>query len=188
MLLTPAQLTIIQNYVLSRPDFFAPLPDGSGPWSHWGDGPWNIARYLSGLSYQVNPEPGSTYFPVLPGVLWTPDWYVWRTAVSVKQIMENGFTWASVDAMTDGKARIWEWMAMVGEINPSKLNVRQGLQDAFGSNQPNIQLHLKRLATIGEKLLSTGTGSSASPAVMGYEGEIQYTDIATFWWQQAPDQ
>jgi hypothetical protein len=35
----------------------------------------------------------------------------------------------------------------------------------------------KRPALLGEKILATGTGSDASPATLGYEGNISYQDV-----------
>lgn len=102
---------------------------------------------------------------------------VWRTSVPVDEIVNNGFTWTAVDSLTVGKARIWDWMKASGSINPSKANVRQGLQDAFGSSQPNIAQHLKRAANRAEKLFATGTGTTATPGTMTFEGELSYQDV-----------
>lgn len=109
-----------------------------------------------------------------------PAFTVWRTAVPIDEIMSNGFVWTSVDGMTAGKARIWDWMSRLGAINPSKANIRQGLADAFGAGTAmglSILPHLKRIATRAEQLLATGTGTDATPAVMGWEGLLTYQDI-----------
>ena len=110
----------------------------------------------------------------------SPDFIVWRTSVSAEEIMSNGFIWTAVDALTAGKARIWDWMTRYGTINPSKLNVRQGMADAFGAASAmatGIMPHLKRNANILEKLFATGTGTTASPATMTIEGSLSYQEI-----------
>jgi hypothetical protein len=99
----------------------------------------------------------------------SPNWTIWRTSVPTSEIMENGFVWSAVDSLTAGKARIWEWMVSLGQINPSKSNIRQGLADAFGASSAmatGIMPHLKKLASRGQKLFSTGTGSNANPATL----------------------
>ena len=113
----------------------------------------------------------------LPAV---PAFIVWRTDVPVDEIMNNGFLWTAVDALTAGKARIWQWMAQLGSINAAKANVRQGLVDAFGAGTPmanGILPHLKRSASRAEKLFAAGTGTDASPATMGFEGVLSYQDV-----------
>ena len=110
----------------------------------------------------------------------SPAFTVWRTEVSTKQIMENGFIWTAVDSLQIGKARIWDWMSGLGSINPSKTNVRQGLQDAFGAGsamQAAILPFLKRLATRAEKLFATGTGSDAQPGTITFEGTLNYQEV-----------
>jgi hypothetical protein len=110
----------------------------------------------------------------------SPAFVVWRTSVSVEEIMANGFVWTAVDALTVGKARIWDWMTRFGTINPSKLNVRQGMADAFGAASAmatGILPHLKRNANILEKLFATGTGTTATPGTMVIEGSLSYQEV-----------
>ena len=116
----------------------------------------------------------------------TPAFSVWRTSVGVDEIMNNGFVWTAVDSLTNGKARIWEWMTRLGTINPSKANIRQGLQDAFGAGSAMstaIAPHLKRNASRIERLFATGTGTTQSPGTLTFEGRVTYQDI-----QEARDQ
>ena len=110
----------------------------------------------------------------------SPAFIVWRTSVSAEEIMSNGFIWTAVDALTVGKARIWDWMTRYGTINPSKLNVRQGMADAFGAGSAmatGIMPHLKRNANILEKLFATGTGTTATPGTMVIEGSLSYQEV-----------
>jgi hypothetical protein len=113
---------------------------------------------------------------------------VWRSSVAIEEIMANGFVWSEIDALTAGKARIWQWMSQLGSINPSKSNVRQGLRDCFEASAPStfgnrttgiggLQPHLRRNATRAEALFATGTGTTASPATMTWEGRLTYQDV-----------
>ncbi|MBK9497057.1 MAG: hypothetical protein IPO08_21600 [Xanthomonadales bacterium] len=113
-----------------------------------------------------------------------PAFTVWKTNVSVDEIMRNGMNWTLVDGITVGKARIWEWMSRLGTIDVSKLNIRAGIDEAWKgigtdmvTQRANIYTHCKRDATITEKLFATGTGTVASPATMGFEGSLSWQDV-----------
>jgi hypothetical protein len=114
--------------------------------------------------------------------LTSPAWIVWRTNVEPAEY-RDAITWTEVDALTTGsKFRIWEWltMSMTAPIDFSRLNVRQGLQDCWASNtttRTNLLAIAKRTATKAEKLFSTGTGTTATPATLGWEGMLSPDDI-----------
>lgn len=132
------------------------------------------------LSAYPNNSDGAFAIAAIYNQIVSPSFIVWKTSVAVDEIMSNGFVWTAVDGLTNGKARIWEWMSRIGSINPSKANIRQGLADAFGANSAMsdaIAPHLKRQATRIEKLFATGTGSNNSPAKMDYEGPVSYQEI-----------
>ena len=107
---------------------------------------------------------------------------VWRTNVQPDEY-RDAITWTEVDALTTGsKYRIWEWltMSMTAPINFARLNVRQGLTDCWASNtttRTNLLTIAKRAATKAEKLFATGTGTTATPGTLGWEGTLSYTDI-----------
>lgn len=134
------------------------------------------------MSALPNTNAGNMLIAEMYEALASPVFTVWKTYVTVEEIMANGFDWTRVDAATVGKARIWEWMTNQGSMNPSKANVRAGINDAW-SGAPNashlagITAHLHRSANRLEKLLAVGTGSVASPAVMGYEGSISPDEL-----------
>lgn len=110
----------------------------------------------------------------------TPAFVVWRTAVTIEEIMSNGFRWTDVDALTAAKFRTWDLMCRLGTINPSRPNVRQGIRDCWGNGSQQeaaILPHLKRAATRAEQVLASGTGSDAAPATMSFEGELSYQDV-----------
>jgi len=113
----------------------------------------------------------------------TPDWTVWKSAVEVDEIMRNGMDWARVDNLSVGKARIWDWMGRLGTFDASKPNIRAGIDATWVGTAADLAVramvytHCKRSATRAEKLLSSGTGTTASPARMGFEGNLTYQDI-----------
>ena len=118
-------------------------------------------------------------------LLASPAFIVWKSKVYQDEITQNGFTWTEVDSLTVGKARIWEWMFANEErsCNPSKANVRAGIAECWSGNAAKLAVqavvlgHCKRSATRAEKLFTTGTGSDATPATMGYEGSLTYSDV-----------
>ena len=112
-----------------------------------------------------------------------PAFVVWKTNVSVDEIMRNGMAWDRVDNLSVGKARIWDWLGRLGSFDASRANVRAGIDAAWVGTAADlavraaIYVHCKRSATKAEKILATGTGTDAVPATMGYEGRLQYTDV-----------
>lgn len=121
----------------------------------------------------------------------SPEFVVWKKSVSVAEIMLNGFDWTRVDNLTVGKSRIWEWMTQFGTINPTKDNIRAGIDATWVGTAADlavraaVYVHCKRNAKRWEKLIATGTGSDASPAVIpdGFTDTdmLQYTDILNAW-------
>jgi len=152
---TPEQKAIIKADILANPDLAA--------FPNTGDGGWAIADLYN-----------------LPA---SPEFIVWRTDTPADEVMRNGMDWARVDNLSVGKARIWEWMTKLGTINFAKTNIRAGIDAAWVGTAADlavraaIYVHGKRPATRLEKLLSTGTGTTADPATMGYEGSMNYTEI-----------
>lgn len=115
----------------------------------------------------------------------SPDFIVWRTLVTQDEIMQNGFDWTRVDNLSVGPARVWDWMFNNADraINPSKPNVRAGIEAVWKGTAADlavraaVYVHCKRKATRAEKLFATGTGSDAAPAVMTFEGDLNYFDV-----------
>lgn len=113
-----------------------------------------------------------------------PEFIVWKTSVSIDEIMRNGMDWARVDNLSVGKARIWDWLGRLGSFDASKPNVRAGIDATWvGTSadlavRASIYVHCKRTATEAEKLFATGTGSDASPAVLTFEGVLSADDVA----------
>lgn len=173
--MTPAQLASIKADVLAQPDLAEMWSIGS---------PGGVADAYNAIA--------------------SPDFFVWQTAVPASDIMD-AITWANFTP-ADAPDGTQTWMnrslacqgkqfniqtLLVGRetINASRANIRNGLQDALtaipsgagGTNKSGgwttVQTAIQRKATRLEKLLATGTGSSASPATMTFEGAIGYTTI-----------
>jgi hypothetical protein len=135
------------------------------------------------LNAQPNNGDGAIAIAAVLNAAAVPDFTVWKSAVLVDDIMRNGMDWTRVDNLTVGKARIWEWMTKLGSFNPSKANIRAGIDAAWVGTaadlavRATIYTHSKRLATRLEKIFATGTGSDASPATPGYEGAVSYVEV-----------
>lgn len=106
----------------------------------------------------------------------SPAFIVWRPSVAEEEILRaDGFDYARVDNLSVGKARIWEWMFRPGPINPSKANIRDGIEKTWVGTAADLAVRAvvlvvcKRSATRFEKIFSTGAGSDASPAVLGVD-------------------
>lgn len=135
----------------------------------------------------------------------TPDFYVWKTSVSVEDV-QNAIIYANMTpAQTPDGTQLWANKAlhaqgkqfnlqnlMLGRdyVNPSRTNVRAAFQDcltglptkADGTNQAAgwtaVEASFKRLATRGEKLYVTGgNGAVGSPASLTFEGLLDYQDV-----------
>lgn len=112
-----------------------------------------------------------------------PVFVVWKTNVSVDEIMRNGMDWARVDNLSVGKARIWEWMGRLGAFNCARPNIRSGIDATWAGTAADLTVratvytHCKRPATKLEKVFATGTGTDADPATMTVEGRIEWPDV-----------
>ena len=112
-----------------------------------------------------------------------PEFIVWKTNVSVDEIMRNGMDWAQVDNLTVGKARIWDWLGRQGYFNAAKLNVRAGIDECWKGTaallavRAAIYVHCKRPATWIERIFATGAGTTSEPATMTFEGSITYPEV-----------
>lgn len=174
--MTPAQNAAIKADIAANGDLNT-LPAGS-------DGSFEIARLYN-----------------LPA---SPDFYVWRTNVPTAEVFDQ-VQWAKLtpnDAPDGTLAWQCRSLACQGKqfnlqtiltgrdyIDASKPNIRSGFQDALtgvpsglnGATQAAgwvaLQTALSRKATRLEKLLATGTGTQPSPATMGFEGSVNYSDI-----------
>ena len=113
-------------------------------------------------------------------LLATPTFIVWRTNVPTSDV-KKAVVWTEYVGRSVGEQGAFSLMISNGIIDASQINVRQGIQDIFsGPSGLNSRTALtaisKRSATKVEKILATGTGTDAIPAVMGFEGNISPQD------------
>jgi len=176
MNLTTAQQQTIKNYVLADPVL--------NSYQSNSDGAYAIATALNMLA--------------------NPDFFVFNTKVLVSDIYDN-ISWAKytpTDAPDNtvtyqNRALICQLKLDVVQMlllsrtyfDASKATQVQGLKDALtsipsGSSGANlnagwtsVQNIIYRKATILEKLLANGTGTTAAPATMAIEGFIYFQDV-----------
>lgn len=178
MSLSPAQLLILKNYIAADPILNGQPVDGNGLGF--------IADALNSLS--------------------SPAFYVWRSSTQAASV-GDAINWSALTPVDtpDGTAtytnralscqakQINLQILLQGQssISSNKANIRAGFQDALtnipsgvnGANTPggwpNVKTAMTRVATVVEKLLATGTGTTASPADLGFEGNITSNDVDT---------
>jgi hypothetical protein len=157
-MMTTAQLTTLKAYIDSVPEWAA-LPNDS-------DTAYFIAVELN--------KPAA------------PDWVVWRDDVRADEI---GNAWIGTDidglsALNMQRLQLLLASSAGGSFDMRRIDRRAGFENPFGTNQNNasrvaMRAAWKRSATVLEKLFSTGTGTNASPAIMGYVGQIAWPDVQT---------
>jgi hypothetical protein len=148
------------------------------------------------LSQLPQNSDGASAAAVAYNVLASPDYWVWRTAVTEDTLLNevspdgttfnfqgNGFITRSA-----GEHATWARMFGIrGTINPSLPHVRGALADILSgignaaANRTHCLAHGRRLASRIEHLLATGAGSTSTPATMGYEGPITWPEILEAW-------
>lgn len=106
---------------------------------------------------------------------------VWRSVMTPdmsRAAILQGAT--QLDSLTVGKRDSLFWLAS-GDLNVSDATVRAAIDDLCGT-QNTLKAALlsaqKRVCSIAEKALSTGTGTSAVPALLGWEGQISGNDVS----------
>lgn len=148
-MLTDQQKVTLKAYILTVPELAPAIVSGDDS---------TIAGWLNGLA--------------------NPAFVVWKTEVSIDEIMRNGMDWARVDNLSVGKARIWDWMGRLGTLNAAKPNIRAGIDATWVGTAADLAVratvytHCKRSATRAEAVLAAGVGSDASPATMSFEGLV----------------
>ena len=107
---------------------------------------------------------------------------VWRsvlTAEAARSAITGGAGLAQLDNLTAGKRDSLFW-TLDGDTFPANADQRAAINDLCGSQnalKAAILAAQKRTCTKAEKLFATGTGSDASPATLGWEGTLSYTDV-----------
>lgn len=123
----------------------------------------------------------------------SPDFWVWRTSVSKAELTQSTsvdattFNWTGTGFITrtvGEQTAFRELFDGQGFCNPSLPSVRTAFSDIFSgatapapANRTHLVTVARRKANNVEKLYAVGTGSTAVPAVMIYEGTISGDDI-----------
>lgn len=132
------------------------------------------------------------------------DYIVWQTTLPT-QLVFDAITWANLTPQdTPDTTQLWMNRALACQgkqfniqtmlagretINPSKANVRSGLQDALtgipsgasgatrAAGWVALQSAMQRKATRAEKVLASGSGTTGSPSLLSFEGSLTYQDV-----------
>ena len=147
------------------------------------------------LSAFPNNDDGAFAIADAYNALASPDYWVWRTSVPKNEFTQNAgpdgttFTWTGNGFITRSQGERDAWRELFnasGAVNASLANVRQAFQDIFSgaqaeavNNRAHIAAVARRKASRVEKLFATGTGSTGSPALMGFEGTITFQDVSS---------
>lgn len=155
MALSPAQLATLKTSIAADPVLNA-KPNNS-------DGAFDIAA-----AYNLAASPSFT---------------VWKTKVLVAEVGDK-FNGAELAGLTTANQSRLQTIAMYSAagLNPSLADRRAAFDDIFSGaggalTRANLLALWKRLATRGEKLYATGTGSDASPGTLVFEGQITGQDV-----------
>ena len=154
-MLTSAQKLLVKNDILNTPALNA-FPNNP-------DGAFEIAAAYNALA--------------------SPAYTVWKTRVTIGEVGKkfNGTELAGLSTLNNTRLQTLA-VFLVDGVNPSLPDNRQFFDDIFSgaggvTTRANLLALWKRLASRIEKLLATGTGSDASPAILGFEGTISYNDV-----------
>jgi hypothetical protein len=145
------------------------------------------------LNAQPNSPDGNSAIADAYNTAAAPDFWVWRSWVSRDELVARPsidgttFSWTGTGYITRSQGERDAFLAIFdarGNVNPSLTSVRTAFSDIFSGNTapaPANRTHLltvsRRKATRIEKLFATGTGSTASPALMAFEGTVTYVDV-----------
>ena len=110
----------------------------------------------------------------------SPAFVVWNDAMTPEQFDAGLIAGATqIDALTQGKR---DELFMIGARTRDcgNIAVRAAIDDATGSQnvlKAALVATTKRNALLIEKILATGTGTTASPATLGFSGQVNYNDV-----------
>jgi len=113
----------------------------------------------------------------------SPAFTVWKTLVTINEVGKklNGAELAATSSLNQTRLQTIA-LYLAGGVNPSLADNRAFFDDIFSGaggtiTRPALLALWKRLATRGEKLYATGTGSDAAPATLVVEGSISSEQV-----------
>lgn len=168
MSLSPAQLTVLAADIAADPTLAAHAAAG------------NVGQIVAAYALDA-----------------APAFWVWKTRLRKDEITQQTsvdlttFNWTGTGFIgrSQGERDAWRELfngggAGANAVNPSLPNVRQAFTDIFSgatapapANRAHLLAMARRLANRGERLFATGTGSTASPGLMTFEGLISDVDV-----------
>lgn len=144
------------------------------------------------LNSQPNNTDGAFAIAALYNLPAAADFWVWRTSIDKKELTnatsQDGttFNWTGNGFITRSVGEQTAWRELFNStytVDASLPNVRQAFSDIFSgagnaaANRTHLLATARRKTSRIEKLLATGTGTTGSPGVMGFEGQISYQEI-----------
>ena len=156
--MTPAQLATLGTYIESVPAWAA-LPNTNA----------GNSTIQAGLNANAS-----------------PDYIVWKSSLPTAEVGKT-VNYVAVEALTDiNRGKIDTFYGMNPDsFDPGRLDIRNYWANTFsgalgGQGQATrdaLEALYRRKALLVEKVLATGTGSTVSPAVLGYEGTVTTDEI-----------
>ena len=121
--------------------------------------------------------------------------WAWRTSLLKSEIVgqvspdATSWSWTTYIARSQAERDGWREMFTAGgfggqeTINPSLLNIRQGIADIFsGVSGAAQRTHLlaiaRRQMTRVEQVFATGLGTTVAPSTIATEGPLTYLEVA----------
>ena len=155
MSLTTTQNATLKAVILADPILNA-YPNNS-------DGAFDIAVILNGIS--------------------VPPFTVWKTLVPLSDVF-SAINGGELEALTTAESSRMQVIALfsVEGVNPSRADTRALFDGIFGGaggtfTRPALLVLWKRIATEGEQIFATGTGTDLAPATLTFEGELTPSDV-----------
>ena len=111
----------------------------------------------------------------------SPSFTVWKTTVSLNDVgkVMDGSETANLTTANTSRLQVRAAYMVQGE-NPSVQSTRDFYDAVFslgGVSRTAFAILWRRLATRGEKLFATGTGSDASPATPVFQGKVTNDEV-----------
>jgi hypothetical protein len=103
---------------------------------------------------------------------------VWRTDIKSSEVVA-AIVGTEFAALTAVKQTLLMMLISPGVVDASSANVQADFSAIFsaGTTLTALAALAKRSANVAEKTLATGTGTTGSPATLGFVGPVTYSDV-----------
>lgn len=111
----------------------------------------------------------------------SPAFIVWKPSVTLEDVVSS-VDGGELAGMSQLNLTRYQCLLLAGFVNPSKQRTRDGFANTFSGaggalTRTALDAMWRRSATRIEKLFATGTGTTAAPAALGFEGAIDAAHI-----------